>query len=188
MGVHTNLWPLEAYSSTGRHDIHFSDAFVDLGLLRQQFHFTGSQLQHPAFSGVGDLLLPHDQELLFGKSLLLADFLQNLHTVSRCSVATWTNCTCWSFSFGIDMMASSSLSWWSCTLVIACCAVQDPRSASLAVQSSGASAPERGHHVAAFGLDGCQHQRELLRVRSTNIWGIHSSFPDYSQNHFCDMI
>jgi hypothetical protein len=58
--------------------LHFPHTLVDLRLLGQGLNFARCQLQHAALAGARCLLLPYNEQLLLGESLLLANFLQNL--------------------------------------------------------------------------------------------------------------
>jgi hypothetical protein len=59
-------------------NVHFPNAFVDLGIFRKRIEFRLRQLYKSSFPRVADSLLLDDEELLFGEGLFLADFLQEL--------------------------------------------------------------------------------------------------------------
>ena len=59
-------------------DLHFPHALVDFRLLGKYLDFARCQLQHAAFTGARCFLLSYNEQLLLSKSLLLANFLQNL--------------------------------------------------------------------------------------------------------------
>ena len=58
--------------------VHFPYTLVYLDVIWQRIHLASGQLQHSTFPAVGSLLLLDNDELLFGKSLLLTNLLQNL--------------------------------------------------------------------------------------------------------------